>query len=118
LGTRTVLLYLDKYGVKIDTVILVAALNNNIEENSKRANGNYADFSDYSLDIEKIKTLANKFIVVHSKDDSSINYQQAIDINSELGAELIIYEDADHFSGEENSVANVAHFLKVIKSVL
>lgn len=118
LGTRTALLYLDKYKVKVDTVILVAAFNNNIQENRKRADGNYADFFDYPLNIEKIKTLANKFIVVHSKDDSRIDYQQGIEISDELGAELITYEDADHFSGGENSTTNAERFLKVIKSVL
>ena len=119
LGTRAVLLYLDKYEVKVDTVILVATFNNDVEKNRERANGkNYADFFDYPLNIEKVKTLADKFIVVHSRDDSHIDYQQGVEISNELGAELITYEDADHFGGEENSVANAEHFLKVIKSVL
>jgi len=118
LGTRAVLLYLDKFEQKVDTVILVATFNNNFEENRKRRDGNYANFFDYALDIEKIKKLANKFIVVHSKDDDSINYKQGIEIANELGAELITYENMGHFSGEERAEENAKVFLEIIKSVL
>lgn len=118
LGTRAVLLYLDKFGQKVDTVILVATFNNNIEENRKRRDGNYADFFDYPVDIEKVKKLANKFIVVHSKDDDSIDYKQGVEISNELGAELITYDNMGHFSGEERAEENAKVFLKIIKSVL
>ncbi|MCK4860156.1 MAG: serine hydrolase family protein [Candidatus Omnitrophica bacterium] len=118
LGTRAALLYLDKFEQKIDTIILIAAFNNNFEENRKRRDGNYADFFDYALDIEKIKKLANKFIVVHSKDDDSIGYKQGVEIASELGAKLTSYENMSHFSGEENAESNAEYFVKFIKSVL
>ncbi len=51
---------------------------------------------------------------MHSKDDSSINYQQGIDISKRLDAKLITYEDRDHLSGPEN----VKYWLEVIKSLL
>ena len=61
-----------------------------------------------------MKNFANKFIVMHSKDDSVVNYQQGVDISKELGAKLVTYEDRDHFSEPEN----YTYILKVIKSVL
>lgn len=115
-GTRAVLLYLDKYSHKVDTVILFAAFNNNYKENAKRRNGNYADFFDYALDIDKIKKLANKFIVVHSKDDDSIDYQQGVEIARDLGAELITYENMGHFGGDERAEENAKEFLKILTS--
>lgn len=118
LGTRAALLYLDKFEKKVDTVILIAAFNNDVESNRKRRGGAYADFFKYPLDLEKIKKLANKFIVVHSKDDSVIDYQQGVEISMELGAKLITYEDRGHFSGEENAEENSTVFLEVIKSTL
>lgn len=118
LGTRAALLYLDKSEQKVDSVILIAAFNNDFEENRKKRDGSYADFFDYALDIEKIKRLANKFIVVHSKDDNSLDYKQGTEIANELDAELITYEDMSHFSGEENTERNARLFLKFIKSVL
>lgn len=118
LGTRAALLYLDKFEKKVDTVILISPFNNAFEKNRKRRDGAYSDFFDYALDIEKIKKLANKFIVVHSKDDDSINYKQGAEIANELGAKLITYENLGHFCGEENVEKNAHLFLKFIKSVL
>ena len=113
LGTRAILLYLDKFEQKVDTVILIASFNNNFKENRKRRNGNYADFFDYALDINKIKKLANKFIVIHSKDDDSIDFQQGVDISNDIGAELKICESMGHFSGEKRSEENAKYFLEV-----
>ena len=118
LGTRAVLLYLDKYNQKVDIVILIASFDNNFEKNRKRRNENYSDFFDYAIDIGKIKKLANKFVVAHSKDDDSIDYSQGVEISRELGAELITYENMGHFSGSENSERNAKAFVEIIKSVL
>jgi len=118
LGTRAALLYLDKFEQKVDTVILIAAFNNNFKENGKRRDENYTDFFDYALDIEKVKKLADKFIVVHSKDDDSIDYKQGVEISKELGAELITYEEMGHFCGEERAEENAKVFLKFIKLIL
>jgi len=102
LGTRAALLYLDEFEPKVDTVLLIAAFDNNWEVNRKRRDEHYADFFEYSLDLEKIKKLAKQFIVMHSKDDSSIDYSQGLEISKELGAKLITYEDRGHFSAPEN----------------
>ena len=118
LGTRAALLYLDKLGKKVDSVILFAAFDNNYVANRRRKDKHYSDFFDYSIDIQKIKKLAKKFIVVHSKDDDSIDYAQGERISKELGAQLITYEHMGHFSGEERAKENAKVFLDVVKSVL
>lgn len=114
LGTRAALLYLDKYEKKIDTVILIAAFDNDYEKNRKRKNGNYADFFEYSIDLDKVKNLANQFIVMHSKDDSSIDYEQGVTICKKLDGKLKTYEDRDHFSEPENA----EYVLETLQSVL
>jgi len=118
LGTRAALLYLDKFNKKVDTVILIAAFNNDYKKNRNRKDEHYADFFEYPIDIEKVKKLANTFIVVHSKDDDSIDYSQGEEIARELGAELITYENMKHFAGEERAEENAKEYLKVVKSVL
>lgn len=118
LGTRTALLYLDKFGKKVDTVILFAAFNNNYKLNRSRKDEHYADFFDYAVDIDKVRKLANKFIVAHSKDDDSIDYSQGKQIAKELGAKLITYEHMGHFAGEERAEENAEVFLEIVKSVL
>ena len=118
LGTRAALLYLDKFNQKVDTVILIAAFNNDFENNRKRKDQHYTDFFEYALNTEKIKKLANKFIVIHSRDDDSIDYQQAVDISKDLGVELITYENMGHFCGEERAEENAEYSLKFIRLVL
>lgn len=103
LGTRAILLYLDKYQKKVDTVVLIAALSNDTA-NAKRRNEAYPDFFEYKIDLEKAKKLAGKFVVVHSKDDSSLDYQKhGAKLAGQLGAKLITFQDRDHFSEPENT---------------
>jgi hypothetical protein len=103
LGSRAVLLYLDKYRVKVKSVILIAAFANRIE-NAKRNEGKaYPDFFSYKIDIDKIKAFADKFFVMHSKDDDSIPYEQGVEIANDLGAKLITYENRGHFYEPENA---------------
>ncbi len=118
LGTRAVLLYLDQFNQKVDAVILIAAFDNDYKKNGGRRDESYSDFFEYALDIEKVKKLANKFIVIHSKDDDSIPYEQGVRISRELGAQLITYEDRSHFSGEENSDKNAKVFIEAVKAML
>lgn len=97
-GTRAVLLYLDKYHKKVDTVILIAPLSNEIK-NANRHNGDtYPDFFDYKIDMKKIKKLARKFIIIHSRDDSELDYKEhGVALSKELGAKLITFKDRNHF---------------------
>ena len=118
LGTRAILLYLDKYQQEVDSVILIATFNNDFKKNRKGKEQYYQDFFEYALDIDQIKKLSNRFIVIHSKNDESISYKQGVEIGKELKAELIIYKDAGHFSGSEGAEKNAEYFLKFIKLAL
>lgn len=40
---------------------------------------------------------------MHSRDDSSIPYEQGVSIAKDLNAELITYEKRDHFSNPDNA---------------
>ena len=114
LGTRALLLYLDKSGKKVDTVILIASFNNDWEKHRTRKDEHYQDFFAYPVDTEKIKKLANQFIVMHSRDDSDLDYQWGIEIANDLSAKVLTYEDRGHFNDQEN----YSFVLEVIKSVL
>lgn len=118
LGTRAILLYLDKYQQEVDAVILIATFNNNFKKNRKGKNHHYQDFFDYALDIEQIKKLSRKFIVIHSKDDESIDYKQGVEMSRELKAKWIAYKEAGHFSGSEGAEKNAKYFLEFIKLAL
>lgn len=113
LGTRAVLLYLEKYQQKVEKVFLIAAFAND-GENAKRANGHYSDFFEHPIDLEKIKLLVGKFIIIHSEDDSSIDYQQGVKLSRDLNAELITATKRDHFSDPENA----PYILDILKQEL
>ncbi|MBI2617603.1 alpha/beta fold hydrolase [Candidatus Gottesmanbacteria bacterium] len=104
LGTRAALLYLEKYKKRVEKVFLIAAFANAVE-NTQRHNGEaYPDFFTHRIDMKKIKQLGGKFIVIHSKDDSSIPFSQGVSIAKDLSAELITYNGKDHFSAPEDAV--------------
>jgi len=103
LGTRTALLYLEKYHPKVEKVFLIAAFANRLENAERRDGEAYPDFFEHKIDLEKIKPLVGKFIVMHSKDDDSISYEQGEKIAKDLGAKLISYEDKGHFFKPENA---------------
>lgn len=114
LGTRTALLYLERYKPKVEKVFLIAAFSNKIENGHRHDGETYPDFFEHEIDIEKIKSFAKKFIVMHSKDDSSIDYHQGMEIAKDLGAELIMFEGRDHFSEPDNA----PYVLEVLKKEL
>lgn len=104
LGTRAILLYLDKYQTKVDTVILIASLSNEVKNAERRGGEAYPDFFEYKIDMGSIKKLANKFVVMHSKDDDSLDYEEhGVALSKELGVELLSYDGRGHFYAPENA---------------
>lgn len=114
LGTRAALLYLEKFHPKVEKVFLFAAFANDTK-NAFRRNGNYKSFFTREINIEEIKPLATKFIVMHSKDDDSIEYKQGVEIAKGLDAELITYEDKGHFFKPEYAPVVLEQLRKELK---
>lgn len=94
LGTRTVLLYLEKYLPKVVKVFLIAAFANRVENSERKA---MKDFFTHKIDLIKIISLVGKFIVTHSKDDTEIDYAQGVEIAKDLGAKFISTQGRNHF---------------------
>jgi predicted alpha/beta hydrolase family esterase len=102
LGTRAALLLIEKYHLPVEHLFLIAAIANRIE-NGKRRGGVYSDFFMHKVDINEIKALVKHCYVLHSKDDHSILLEQGEEIAKDLGAELIVSKDRDHFSEPSNA---------------
>lgn len=113
LGTRAILLYLEKYRPKVEAVFLIAAFANRLENARKYDGDGYPDLFVHKVDIGRIKSLVKKFVVIHSKDDS-LDYEQGVEIAKDLGAKLITLEDRGHFSDPENAPI----ILKIIRKEL
>ena len=114
LGTRAILLYLNKTEKVFDAVILIAPPGNNVEKWEKYSEGRVADFFEHKIDLSNIQSRAKKFIVVHSKDDSDVPYEEGVEIAQGLNAKLITLEGRDHMSAPEN----YTYVLDVLKTVL
>lgn len=110
LGTRAALLFIDKYRLPVEHLFLIAPFANRIE-NGMRKQGVYSDFFMRVIDIAEIKPLIKHSYVLHSKDDSSIAFEQGEEIARDIGAELIVSEDHDHFSDPSNA----PYILSVLK---
>jgi predicted alpha/beta hydrolase family esterase len=106
LGTRAVLLYLDQYQTKVEEVILVAPLSNDMENAKRRGGDAYPDFFEYKIDLKKVKKLAKKWTILHSKDDYSLDYEQhGVALSKEMEVKLITFENRSHFTKAEDAEA-------------
>lgn len=110
LGTRAILLYLDKRGSSFDAVVLISPPANKNRDEDSRA----ADFFEHEIELMRLQNRSGKFIVVHSRDDRDCPYEGGVDIAKGLGAKLITFEDRDHMSEPENA----KHVLEVLRGVL
>jgi predicted alpha/beta hydrolase family esterase len=97
LGTRAVLLFLEQTELHVDNIVLIGPFDNNTT-NAKFRDGNYANFFEHSIDIERVKQhIQDKIIVVGSEDDANIPFIQAQNIAKDLGGELITIPNSGHF---------------------
>lgn len=111
LGTRALLLYVEKYKPKVEKAFLIAAFANRIE-NAKRHNSKtYPDFFKTRVDIDTIRSLVGKFIVLLSLDDSSIRYEHGVSIAQDLHAQLITCNGKDHLSSPDDALF-ILHLLR------
>ena len=111
LGTRATLLYIEKYQPQVEKVFLIAAFANRPENAQRNGGKTYPDFFTHKIDIEKVKSHVHSFYVLHSHDDSSISFEQGDEIAKDLDAQLIPFEDRDHFSEPEN----MPYILRVLR---
>jgi predicted alpha/beta hydrolase family esterase len=120
LGTRAVLLYLEKYKIRVEKVFLISAFANKTENAHRNDGETYPDFFNHKIDLETIKSLVKKFIILHSKEDSDkppisgIDYEQGVELAKDLNAELITFEGRKHFSNPDNA----PYILEVLKKEL
>ena len=115
LGTRALLLYLEKYRPQVEAAFLVAAFNNEVYNAGRYDGKTYPDFFEHKIDLSIIKPLVRKFVVIHSTDDTSIPYSQGMEIAHDLHAELITYTDSDHFSDPKNAEVVFAELQRVLQ---
>jgi predicted alpha/beta hydrolase family esterase len=97
LGTRAVLLFLEQTQHSVQDIVLIAPFDNSLSNASFR-NGNYSNFFEHLVDIDKVKSnIKGSMKVIGSEDDANIPYIQAKNIATDLSADLISIPDSAHF---------------------
>jgi len=99
LGTRAVLLYLDQYETNVEQVFLIAPLSNEIKNAERRGGEAYPDFFEYRINLSKVKKLSKKWLILHSRDDQSLDYEEhGASLSKEMKVELKSFDDEGHFT--------------------
>ena len=97
LGTRAVLLFLEQTQHSVQDVVLIAPFDNSLSNSSFR-NGNYANFFEHLIDINKVQSnIKGQIKVIGSEDDANIPYIQAQNMAKDLQGELITIPNSGHF---------------------
>ena len=94
LGCITIVQYINNLNlnIKIGGAVLVAGFVSPIHLTELNS------FFDIPLDNEKIKSLGGKIIAINSDDDPFVPYQQAQEIEKNLGAELYTVQGGKHLN--------------------
>lgn len=101
LGCITILRFLEILNddQKVGGAIFVAGFGHDLEYQGY--NNELQSFFETPIDWGKIKTKANKFVIIHSRDDEWVPIEHNRTYKERLGAESIILNGFGHFSGDE-----------------
>lgn len=113
IGCATIMRYLESLpeGQKIGGVVFVAGFTENVGFDE------IANFFQTPLDLQKVKTKANKFIAIHSDDDPYVDLKYGDIFKEKLGAELIVKHNMKHFSGEVDNEESCIELPEVVESI-
>lgn len=115
LGTRAVLLFLAKSKLMVEGVLLVAPLSNELANAQRRGGEAYPDFFEEKLDLAAVKRLSDDWLIIHSRDDQSLDFaQHGQALSEEMGVRIQAFEGRDHFTELEDAEA----IFEVLKSLI
>jgi uncharacterized protein len=99
LGSITILRYLETLNKnqKIGGCILVAGFGEKFPEYA----GGHDTFFDHELNWERIRQHCNKFIAIHSDNDTNVGYAQLSLFATKLKAKTILMHSMGHFGSDD-----------------
>ncbi len=114
LGCITILKYLETLDEfqEVGGVVLVAGFTDDLGFEELK------NFFENDLDFEKIKTKANKFVVINSDDDPYVPLKYGYILQENLSAKLIIKHGMKHFSGGEDNQESCINLPDVAEVIL
>jgi len=119
-GCITILRYLESLpdDMKIGGVVMVAGFTDDLGYmDSVEEKDVLPDFFQTSLDWDKIKSKAGKFVAIHSDNDPYVQLKHAEVFKDKLGAEIIIKSGMQHFPGEVDDEASCTELSEVVEAI-
>lgn len=114
IGCITILRYLETLNdeEKIGGVVLVAGFTDNLGFDELK------NFFTTPINFEKIKQKANGFVAIHSDNDPYVSLKHGDIFKKEFDAELIIKNNAKHFSGTIDDEESCLDLPNVTESII
>lgn len=100
LGPAAIFRYMVKSGQKVDKVFSIAGFAKDLDIEETR------NFLIEPFDWEKIKGLANEFIIINEKDDPYVSLERGKDIADALDTEFTAVEGNIHFDKMDLNLIN------------
>lgn len=89
---------------KVKKVILMAT-NSGLESNRTiKSETNYGFYTEKGYDFEKIKNHCDNFVVMHSKDDPWVPFEQGVENTKGLNAKFLEFDHYKHFGTGLNKI--------------
>lgn len=113
-GCITILRYLESLneGQKIGGAVLVAGFADDLGFDELK------NFFTTPLDLDTLKSKANKFVAIHSDNDPYVPLKHGDTFKEKLGAELIVKHAMKHFSGPVDNEDSCTELPDVVESVV
>ncbi len=113
-GAITILRYLETLedNQKIGGVIFVARFTDDLGYKE------LSNFFETPIDFEKIKTMAKRFIAIHSDNDPYVSLKYGDIFEEKLGAKVEVLHNMGHFSGPVDNEESCTHLPEVTEVVL
>jgi hypothetical protein len=84
---------------KVKKVILIATSNPSIHRKNQNVNS-HGFYEEGPYDFNKIKSHCNKFVVLHSKDDRTVEFASGRMNAQKLDAKFLVFENLGHFGSK------------------
>lgn len=113
-GCITIMRYLEQLekNQKIGGVVFVAGFTDDLGYDELK------NFFETSIDFEKIKSKAKKFVAINSDNDPYVDLKFADILKERLGAKVLIKHQMGHFSGPVDEEESCTFLPDVSKAVL
>lgn len=98
--------------LRVKKVILVATNSGFESRMFVPGETNHGFYSETGFDFEKITTHSDSFVVLHSKDDPWVPYEQGIENSEGLGAHLVTVDGYQHFGKGVQSIPELVECLQ------